>query len=128
MEGEVMRVNSLNYFKAGISPSWEDPQNQNGGRMVFQIDRTQENYEDLYEALVFYFLGEDYKFSDTINGLRFISTKTNTFPKFLYRVEVWTNFNSTQTEKVEDFRTSLFDGFLTFYHIKNLKVSFKDNK
>ena len=99
-----MRVNSINFFKKDIKPSWEDEANKNGGRLVFQIEKSQENFQEIYEALVFYFLGGDYDNSETINGIRFISSNPNNIMKFFYRVEIWTNFDSEAIDKVTAFR------------------------
>jgi hypothetical protein len=36
-------VNSLEYFKKGIEPKWEDPRNAQGGRFVFPVGKEQAN-------------------------------------------------------------------------------------
>ena len=33
----------INFFKGKIEPSWEDEANKIGGRLIFQIERSQEN-------------------------------------------------------------------------------------
>ena len=53
---------------------------------------------------MFYFLGEGFDDSETINGIRFISSSANTITKFFYRVEIWTNFDKQDIEKVSAFR------------------------
>ena len=51
------RINSVEYFKKGIQPKWEDPKNEKGGRFVFPVNRNQENKDELYCNLVFFLLG-----------------------------------------------------------------------
>lgn len=94
---------------------------------MFQIERSQQNQEQIYEALVFFFLGEQFKDSSRINGIRFISAKPAFIDRIFYRVEIWVDFDEQQTEKVSDFRSS-FLPFLQQYEIKNLNVFFKSNK
>lgn len=43
VEDKWRRVNSVEYFKAGIEPKWEDPRNEKGGRFVFSVGRAQDN-------------------------------------------------------------------------------------
>ena len=45
IDNELQIVNSINYFKGEIEPSWEDKANENCGALVFQIERAQENYQ-----------------------------------------------------------------------------------
>ena len=71
-------MNSINFFKKDIQPEWEDKANCNGGRLIFNIEKCQKNFEEIYEALVFFFLGENFAKSENINGIRFISGKSNT--------------------------------------------------
>ena len=93
---------------------------------MFQIERNQENYQEIYEALIFYFVGEKFPNYERINGVRFISSKPNNINRFFYRVEIWVDFNESETEKVKDFRNS-FEPFLEKYKIHNLKPLFKTN-
>ena len=34
------KVNSIEFFKKGIEPRWEDPKNETGGRLVFQVPKS----------------------------------------------------------------------------------------
>ena len=58
MKEKWRRINSVEYFKKGIEPKWEDPRNEKGGRFVFPVPRTQENKDELYQQLVFFLLGD----------------------------------------------------------------------
>lgn len=115
-------------------PTWEDENNKNGGRLIFQIDKEIEKYQEIYEWLIFYFLGESEPSSDDITGIRFISHKPNGYFKFHYRVEVWTKFNSTETEKADNLKNTFVKDFFSSFLAdnpnlkKNFFPSFKDNR
>ena len=84
--GESQRkVNSLEFFRKGIQPKWEDEQNQKGGRFIFQVSKAQANKEQIYEDLAFFFLGENFERSEKVNGFRFICTKVNNPSKLPHR-------------------------------------------
>ncbi|CAM6005457.1 unnamed protein product [Sphagnum balticum] len=55
------RINSLEFFKAGIEPKWEDPRNKNGGRFMFQCPHKQPDPQAIYEKLTFHFIGEAFE-------------------------------------------------------------------
>lgn len=93
-------ISAINFFREGINPTWEDPNNKFGGRLIFQIDKDNEKYQEIYEWLIFYFLGESESCAEEINGIRFISHRGNVQFKYHYRVEVWTKFNLSEENKV----------------------------
>lgn len=98
IENEWQKINAVNVFKGDIEPKWEHPENSKGGRLVFQVDKDQENFEDIYQALMFYLIGENFQGHDRINGFRFVSAKSNISSTFFFRVEIWVNFDNQQTE------------------------------
>lgn len=101
-------MNSIEYFKKGIEPKWEDPRNEKGGRFVFPVNKDQENKDEIYTNLVLYLLGEDFNFSEHINGFRFISPKNS---QSFYRVEIWVDFDKDNTQVLTHFQgllTTLF--------------------
>ena len=98
------RVNSIEFFKAGIEPKWEDPRNEKGGRFVFSVGRSQENREEIYSHLVYYLLGEAFSHSEHINGFRFISPKT---AQAFFRVEIWVDFPDDNLDLLRHFQTLL---------------------
>ena len=76
---------------------------------------------------MFYLIGEDFPGHDHINGFRFISAKSSSPYNFLFRVEIWVNFDTEQTELLNIFRNS-FQEFIKVFEIKKLNISFKNNK
>lgn len=93
-------MNSIEYFKKGIEPKWEDPRNEKGGRFVFPVNKDQENKDEIYTNLALYLLGEDFNFSEHINGFRFISPKNS---QSFYRVEIWVDFDKDNTQVLTHF-------------------------
>ena len=118
VDGALRKINSIEYFRKGIEPKWEDPSNKNGGRFIFQVPKTQPNKEKIYEQLTFFFLGESYDRSEKVNGFRFISTKVNNPSS--YRVEIWVNFDESDIESITSFQDVLTDMF------KQLNFELKD--
>jgi hypothetical protein len=133
IEGETKNISAINYFREGINPTWEDPNNEQGGRLMFQIDKDVDKYQEIYEWLIFYFLGESESCAEDINGIRFISHRPNTLFKFHYRVEVWTKFNLKDEAKVELFRDTFVKDFFNSFlvnnpKLKNFKPTFRNNE
>ena len=124
MDGEWRRVNSLEYFKRGIEPKWEDPKNAQGGRFVFQVPRTQNNPEEIYSSVTFQLLGEDFAQAAHINGFRFISAKNQLIH---YRVEIWVDFNDTYLDELNQFSQVLTELFSRL-QLDSKMVRFMNNK
>ena len=73
------------------------------------MGKTEPKKEQIYEKLTFFLLGEDFDGSDKINGFRFISSKVNNPAS--YRIEIWVNFDESDTKSItifQDILTSLF--------------------
>jgi hypothetical protein len=73
---------------------------------------------------VFYLLGEDFNYSEHINGFRFISPKNN---QSFYRVEIWVDFADENTEILVHFQTLLTELFKTL-NFDSKSVRFLNNK
>ena len=124
MKDRWRRINSVEYFKKGIEPKWEDPRNETGGRFVFSVGRSQENKDELYSNLVFYLLGEDFPHSEHINGFRFISPKNS---QSFYRVEIWVAFNDGDMQLLKHYQNLLTDLFKTL-SFDSRSVRFLNNR
>lgn len=44
IDGVTRNISAINYFREGISPTWEDLNNKYGGRLIFQIDKDIDKY------------------------------------------------------------------------------------
>ena len=117
-------MNSIEYFRKGIEPKWEDPKNECGGRFVFPVNKDVTNKDDIYSNLVFYLLGEDFNHSVHINGFRFISPKNS---QSFYRVEIWVDFDKENTEVLTHFQTLLTSLFQSL-SFDSRSVRFLNNK
>lgn len=87
-------------FKHGIKPMWEDPRNENGGRIVLNIDKKNvlSFLSKIWLNSLLFLIGSSYddEESDNINGL-VINVRTK-----LNRISLWTcNFeNKSLQEKI----------------------------
>lgn len=71
---------------------------------MFAVNKPQENKDEIYTNLVFHLMGENYQHSEHINGFRFTSPKNSNIH---YRVEIWVDFDSENTEVLKHFQTIL---------------------
>lgn len=109
------RIDGLNLFLKGITPKWEDV-NNNGGRILNVLYDIKEDHdqflseiEKVWLDLVLMLLGESLPASKHINGIRFID-KCKHRQKALYRIELWLNptinANLSEIEQLKDFLKS----------------------
>ena len=98
---EKYRINSMNIFKEGIKPMWEDEQNKGGKyyQMDYQIkkedmDDFSKLASDHWKKLALCTMGGTIPNADYINGIRFVD-KTD-FKRgriIMFRIEVWIRKN-----------------------------------
>eukprot|EP01095_Lingulamoeba_sp_RSL-Kostka_P006177 TRINITY_DN1918_c0_g1_i2.p1 TRINITY_DN1918_c0_g1~~TRINITY_DN1918_c0_g1_i2.p1 ORF type:complete len:316 (+),score=78.40 TRINITY_DN1918_c0_g1_i2:56-1003(+) len=63
---------SYYFFKNGIKPMWEDPENLNGGKWVFSL---RNNFDKIWEDILIYLIGETICNSEKICGFEFSKRK-----------------------------------------------------
>ena len=115
---ERYRITSMNIFKEGISPMWED-ENNKGGK-YFQLDyRVQKDKMDEFikasnfqwKKLALNMMGMTIPGSNYINGIRFIDkTDFERGKIIMFRIEIWIkkNVDENVLEKmVEYFKKNL---------------------
>lgn len=85
-------IDSLNLFREGIKPVWEDPVNQNGYDLRIELDvysdnreQTEITYKGLWQNMVFSLIGEECEYSNQIAGIRFKVQPS----KSVLRLEIW---------------------------------------
>ncbi len=105
---EKRRIDGLNLFIKGITPTWEDEHNK-GGRIVNVLWDIKEGYEEFLSAienvwldLVLMLLGESLPASKFINGIRLID-KSKFRQKSFYRIEIWLNAGIMMEETKDEF-------------------------
>jgi hypothetical protein len=118
---KAKKINSIEFFKKDIEPRWEDPRNENGGRLVFQVAKSDKS-NDIYTNLIFYLIGEKFEMSERLNGFRFISSKSPSSVSF--RAEIWFDFNNDDIEtltKYKDIFEKIFNEVGYEYSAKSVK-------
>jgi len=85
-------IDSLNLFREGIKPTWEDPVNSVGYdlRVILSVnsenrEQTEITYKNLWQNMVFSLIGEESDFSNQVTGIRFKVQPT----KSILRLEIW---------------------------------------
>ena len=60
------------FFKTGIKPMWEDPENIDGGRWLLTIEKKRVDLNDLWQNALLSLVGSQYdKESSLVNGAFF---------------------------------------------------------
>ena len=95
---DKFRIISMNIFKEGIKPLWED-ENNNGGKflqMEYQVSNTSKmnqfckELQIQWKKLALLTMGGRFPGSEYINGIRFIDkTNFDRGNKILFRIEIW---------------------------------------
>jgi len=81
------KVDSISLFREGVKPEWEDPQNCNGGELLFRSEKL-DLMNKLWYELVLVLVGEAISpTSGIIMGARILDKSAK--GKVEYRVEVW---------------------------------------
>ena len=71
-------------------------------------------------------LGADFDGSDKINGFRYVSSKPNN--PSCFRVEIWVNFDESDTDSIAIFQNILTDLFNQLEFKLDEKIQFKQMK
>jgi hypothetical protein len=89
------------------------------------VPKSQPNKKEIYESFTFKFIGEAFEKGEKVNGFRFISSKVpNTFS---YRIEIWVNFDGTDTESITHYQTVLSE-LLKSLNFEVREIKFKQMK
>ena len=111
---EKYRINSMNIFKEGIKPMWEDEQNKGGKyfQLDYQIKKedmdTFSNLANLHwKKLALCTMGGTIPNADYINGIRFVDkTDFDRGKIIMFRMEVWVRKNMEEN-KLEELKKYL---------------------
>jgi hypothetical protein len=105
-------IASISLFRDGVEPKWEDPRNRDGGEVMLRKFYRRgiapvEYLDTLWESLAMGCIGEQFRNSDTITGIRVVDSSITESDKPLYRIEMW--FSDLAYEKTleDDFKTIL---------------------
>ena len=115
---EKYRITSMNIFKDGITPMWED-ENNLGGK-YFQLDyqvkiEKMEEFSKLanihWKKLALITMGGTLPYADYINGIRFVDKTDFARGKIImFRMEIWIKKNLDE-EKINELVKYLGDNF-----------------
>jgi len=102
LDGEHREVSSISVFREGIFPSWEDPQNAEGGILEYRINTNTHNTHNTHNTnninffnildkywlfLCMYIMGHHYP--DEVTGFRIVDSSIISQIKELYKIEIW---------------------------------------
>lgn len=92
-KGEGARkIESVCYFRKGITPTWEDSENKAGGQFTCFITREQIETIPVYQSFVFCLLGDLLPQAAQINGIRFVDKYNEKRGESNVKMEIWVRF------------------------------------
>ena len=107
------RINSINIFRDGIKPMWEDLKNKGGKSLQLEYKIQKEKIDEFFTAanyqwkkLILCTMGMTIPGADYINGIRFIDkTNLDRGNIIMFRIEVWVekNINQNILDELSDF-------------------------
>lgn len=102
-------VSSLQMFKAGVKPEWEDPMNIAGSefRIEVKMYNSNDTVQQIWQKVVIdMVLGNMPHIKDGIAGVR-INQRHKNFSFINFRLEVWMMVEDDQSDIVKDIRKYL---------------------
>mmetsp|Transcript_71973 Transcript_71973/g.83631 ORF Transcript_71973/g.83631 Transcript_71973/m.83631 type:complete len:209 (+) Transcript_71973:45-671(+) len=106
---EMEQINGINIFRNDITPEWADPENKNGGDYQLMLDESNnpENIDEYWQELLLQVVGETFKLSDQINGIRLIDKSRG---DLAIRLEIWVKYDKDNDTKLAlEFEGALAD-------------------
>ena len=115
---ERYRITSMNIFKEGISPMWEDENNKGGKYFQLDYQVKKEKIEEFcnlanihWKKLALITMGETLLYADYINGIRFVDkTDFKRGKIIMFRMEIWIRKNLDE-DKIRELTKYLGDNF-----------------
>ena len=95
-----MRINGMSLFQAGVMPAWEDEINKHGGEVQINFKSNLNTLQKIWDKLVYSVIGGDFENAEHVAGIRLLD-KSNSGRESIFRIEVWTKFNSQEPDLVE---------------------------
>ena len=106
-----VRISGLSLFQSQISPEWEDPQNKNGGQFRIDFKSHLPFLQNIWDKLVFSIVTDAFDGADMISGVRLLD-KSSSSRENIFRIEIWTKFDSSQSAMVESLREHLENEYI----------------
>ena len=109
-EESEIRINALSLFMANVKPEWEDEVNKQGGEFRISFFASLPTLQKLWERAVFDIVSRNFAEIDLLAGVRFLDKSTDRRP-CNFRIEVWTKFNSEESEMGRTLKAYLVENF-----------------
>ncbi|CAD8177552.1 unnamed protein product [Paramecium pentaurelia] len=124
------QIDAIQFFKNGINPCWEDPENEKGGDIQFEIPITSiDIYNELYTNIIYEIIGQNKEELRHVNGVRILD-KINADNGI--RIELWLDIDPIdKNEQVQNNIKKIDDWILQLaeqYNIKQLKLKTQSHK
>ena len=108
VNGTPTRVNALSLFQKDIKPAWEDEVNSQGGVMKIDFKSKLAFVQTIWDKLVLSIVSIEFDGVDMISGVRICDkSEFNREGLGIFRIEVWTKFNSTNPDMVNALKAHL---------------------
>ena len=106
-----VRVAGLSLFQTGVKPEWEDTVNTNGGEIRIDFKSNLKTLQKLWNKLLLAVVGGEFKNADYIAGIRALD-KSQAGRESIFRIEVWTKFDSSSEDSVKQLKTHLQEEYV----------------
>ncbi|CAK56694.1 unnamed protein product (macronuclear) [Paramecium tetraurelia] len=126
------QIEAIQFFKNGISPLWEDPENEKGGDIQFEVPIALIGiYNQLYTEIIHEIIGQQKEELRHVNGVRVLD-KINAPKGNGIRIELWLDIDPTdkneevqiQIKKIDDWILQLAE----LFDIRQLKLKTQSHK
>ena len=106
VNGLPCRVTGMSMFQSQVKPEWEDPVNKNGGQFQINFKSNLPFLQTIWDKLVFSIVTGEFDGADMISGIRLLD-KSAFGRESMFRIEIWTKFNSENQMMVQELQTHL---------------------
>ncbi|CAD8084493.1 unnamed protein product [Paramecium sonneborni] len=126
------QIEAIQFFKNDINPCWEDPENEKGGDIQFEVPLTSiDIYNQLYTDIIYEIIGQSKEELRHVNGVRVLD-KINAVKGNGIRIELWLDIDPVDTnEQVKNNVKKIDDWILQLaeqYDIRQLKLKTQSHK
>lgn len=112
VKGQELRVNGMSLFLTHLQPKWEDDVNKNGGEFRIDFKSNLVFLQTIWEKLVFDVVSGEFSGAEMLAGIRLLD-KSSLGRESVFRIEVWTKFDSTQQEMVNNLKKHLEEEYVS---------------
>ena len=122
-EDSEIRINALSLFMANVKPEWEDEVNKQGGEFRISFFASLATLQKLWERAVFDIVSRNFPEIDLLAGIRFLDKSTDRRP-CNFRIEIWTKFNSEESEMGRKLKLYLEENFCSIIRADGAELGY----